>query len=99
MTTGTGRVEKRMHLKMPVQISRLQKPGHTDLIGEATTENVSSRGVRVLTRRALQPQEWLLVTPLVGSETPTRARVVYCQPHAGELFAVGLQFQEDRTAA
>lgn len=99
MTTGTGRVEKRVHLMMPVRISRVRRPGHTDLIGPATTENVSSRGIRVLTRRALQPQEWLLVTPLVGNEMPTRARVVYCQPHAGELFAVGLQFQKEKPVA
>jgi hypothetical protein len=81
---------------MPVQISRAQSLGFTDLIEKATTENVSSRGLRVLTRRALLPHERLLVTALVGSETPTRARVVYCQPLAGELFGLGLQFEEER---
>jgi hypothetical protein len=99
MAMRTGRVEKRMPRKMPVQISRAQSLGLTKLIEKTTTENVSSRGVRVLTRRALQSQEWLLVTLLVGSEMPRSARVVYCQPLAGELFGVGLQFEEEKTAA
>jgi hypothetical protein len=96
MPTRTGRVEKRIHREMPVQISRARSFGFTDLIAKATTENVSSRGIRVLTRRALLPHERLLVAALVGSETPTLARVVYCQPLAGELFGLGLQFEEEK---
>jgi len=99
MVTEAGRVEKRTHLKMPVQISRGQSPDLADLIENTTTENVSSRGVRVLTRRALQPREWLWVTSVVGGEMPKPAQVVYCQPVAGELFGVGLQFQEGKKAA
>jgi hypothetical protein len=99
MAMRTGRVEKRIHLEMPVQISRAQSLGLTDLIEKAITENVSSHGIRVLTRRALLPHERLLVTPLVGSEMPTPARVVYCQPLAGQLFGVGLQFEDEKTAA
>jgi hypothetical protein len=98
MAMRTGRAEKRIHLELPVQISRAQSLGLTELIEQATTENVSSRGIRVLTRRALPPQERLLVTPLVGSETPTPARVVYCQALAGELFGVGLRFQDEKRA-
>jgi hypothetical protein len=99
MDTGAGRVEKRVHLEMPVQISRVHSLGLTDHIEKTTTENVSSRGVRILTRQALQPEERLLVTPVVGSEMPKLARVVYCQPLAGEVFGVGLQFQEEKTVA
>jgi hypothetical protein len=99
MATKAGRVEKRTHLKMPVQISRGQSLDRADVIENTTTENVSSRGVRVLTRRALQPQEWLWVTPVLGSEMPKPAQVVYCQPVAGELFGVGLQFREGNKAA
>jgi PilZ domain len=99
MDTGAGRVEKRVHLEMPVQISRVHSLGLTDHIEKTTTENVSSRGVRVLTRRALQPREWLWVTSVVGGEMPKPAQVVYCQPVAGELFGVGLQFQEGKKAA
>jgi hypothetical protein len=98
MTTGTGRVEKRIHLETPMQISRAQSLGVSDLIERATTENVSSSGVRVLTRRAFRPQERLLLKPLVGGEMPKPARVVYCQALAGDLFGVGLQFQEETAA-
>jgi hypothetical protein len=99
MATEAGRVEKRTHLKMPLQISRGQSLDRADVIENTTTENVSSRGVRILTRRALQPREWLWVTPVIGSEMPKPAQVVYCQPVAGELFGVGLQIHEGKKAA
>jgi len=93
MATRTGRVEKRIHLEQPMQISSLQKPGSTDLPEKMTIENVSTDGVRVLTKRVLPPQERLLVSSLMGSEEPIPARVVYCQPLAEGVFGVGLQFE------
>jgi hypothetical protein len=99
MATETGRVEKRSYRKIPVQISRVQSLGLTEFIENTTTENVTSRGVRVLTKRALRPEERILVTPLVGGEVPVLAQVVYCQPLAGERFGVGLQFKEEKTLA
>jgi hypothetical protein len=59
-----------------MQISRLQEAGSADLTEKAATENVSSRGIRILTRRPLPSQERLLVTSLVGGEEPKPARVV-----------------------
>jgi hypothetical protein len=97
MATRTGRVDKRIHLEMPMQISSLQKPGSTDLTEKTTTENVSTHGARVLTKRALPPQERLLVTSLISSEEPIPARVVYCQRLAEEVFGVGLQFERGKT--
>ncbi|MBZ5654682.1 MAG: PilZ domain-containing protein [Acidobacteriia bacterium] len=94
MATRTGRVEKRIDREVPMQISGLQKPGSTDLSEKTTTENVSAHGVRVLTRRALPPQERLLLTSLVGSDRPIPARVVYCQPLAEGVFGVGLRFEK-----
>lgn len=99
MATRTGRVEKRIPLEVPMQISGLQKPGSTDLTEKTTTENVSTHGVRVLTKRALPPQERLLLTSLIGSDRPIPARVVYCQPLAGKLFGVGLQFEDEKPPA
>lgn len=94
MATRTGRVEKRIHLELPMQISSLQKPGSRDLSEKMTTENVSTHGVRVLTKRALPLQERLLVTSLTGSDRPIPARVVYCQPLAEGVFGVGLRFEK-----
>jgi hypothetical protein len=76
-----------------MRISSAQKPGSTDLT-ETTTENISTHGARVLTKRALPPQERLLVTSLIGTEEPKPARVVYCQPLAEGVFGVGLQFEK-----
>jgi hypothetical protein len=99
MATRTGRIEKRIHLEVPMQISGLQKPGFTDFPENTTSENVSTHGVRVLTKRALPPQERLLVTSLSGSEEPIPARVVYCQPLAEGVFGVGLQFEKGKATA
>lgn len=100
MATRTGRVEKRIHLKVLMQMSGLQKPGFTDLPEKTTTENVSTHGVRVVTKRALLPQERLLLTSLSGSEEPIPARVVYCQPLLAEgVFGVGLQFEKGKATA
>lgn len=94
MATWTGRVEKRIPLEMPVRISGVQNLGPADPMEKTTTENVSTHGVRVLTRRALPPQERLLVTSLGAREELIPARVVYCQPLAEGLFGVGLQFEK-----
>jgi hypothetical protein len=94
MATRTGRVEKRIPQAVPMRISSLQELGSADLTEKTITENVSARGVRVLTKRAVPPQERLLVTSLTGGEEPIQARVVYCQPLAGGVFGVGLQFEQ-----
>jgi hypothetical protein len=57
----------------------------------ATTENVCSLGVRVLTQKAKELNERLLVSSLAG-DMRTLARVVYCQRLPGGRFGVGLQF-------
>jgi PilZ domain len=99
MATRTGRVEKRTQLEVPMQISRLREPGSRDLTEKTITENVSTHGVRVLTKRALPPQERLLVISSIGSEEPIPARVIYCQPLAEGVFGVGLQFEKGEATA
>ena len=94
MATSSGRVEKRIPLEIRVQISAVQSLGPADLIEKTTTENVSTHGVRILTKRALLPQERLLVTSLSAREEPIPARVVYCEPLAEGVFAVGLQLEK-----
>jgi len=94
MASQTGRVEKRINREVPMRISRVQKPGSTDLVEHTTTENISSHGARVLISRALPPHEQLLVTSLNGNEEAKPARVVYCQPLTEGVFGVGLQFKK-----
>ena len=57
----------------------------------ATTENVCSLGVRVLTQKAKELNERLLVSSMAG-DMRTLARVVYCQRLPGGKFGIGLQF-------
>jgi hypothetical protein len=77
-------------MEVGVQIS-----GHSVLPGvESTfTENVSSRGARVLSTRRWKTGDKLTIVTLTGSFR-AMARVAYCQfvPKSG--FAIGLEFVE-----
>jgi PilZ domain len=59
----------------------------------ASTENVSSGGMRVQTDRPWEPDTRLLVETS-ESERSARARVIYCEPLSNTTFAVGLEFSE-----
>ena len=89
MPARSGRLEKRIRLAVPVQISSLQDPAAAE---QTTTENVCSLGMRVLTQRARQLNERLMISSLVG-DLRTLASVVYCQRLLDGRFGVGLQFQ------
>ena len=84
------RVEKRLPMEVAVQIS-----GHKRAPGIETTftENVSSRGARVVTVRRWQPEDRLTFASLPGDFRAT-ARVAYCQPLRGDGFAIGVEFLE-----
>ena|SRR5438309_9723506 len=89
MAVRSGRLEKRIRLAVPVQISNLLDPAATE---RTTTENVCSLGIRIFTQRARDLNERLMITSLVG-DVRTLARVVYCQRLPDGQFGVGLQFQ------
>jgi hypothetical protein len=89
MPSETGRIEKRIRLVVPVQISSLQDPS---TIERTTTENVCSIGARVLSQAAKALNERLLVRFLAG-DLRSLARVVYCQRLPDGRFGIGLQFQ------
>jgi hypothetical protein len=89
MLARSGRLEKRIRLAVPVQISSLQDPAAAE---RTTTENVCSLGMRVLTQRARELNERLMISSLVG-DLRTLASVVYCQRLLDGRFGVGLQFQ------
>lgn len=90
MPARTGRLEKRVKIEVPLQLSRLPNPGDAE---KAITENVSSHGIRVLTSSPLQEHEFLEVT-LISSATRMQARVVYCQGLPNGRFVAGLQLQD-----
>ncbi len=89
MPMRSGRLEKRIRLTVPVEISNAQGPAVTE---RTTAENVCSRGIRILTQRARELNERLMIRSMVG-DLQTLARVVYCQRLPDGRFGIGLQFQ------
>jgi hypothetical protein len=89
MSARSGRLEKRIRLAVPVEISSMREPSATE---RTTTENVCSLGVRVLSQQIRALNERLLVNSLLG-DLRTLGRVVYCQRLRDGRYSVGLQFQ------
>jgi len=90
MSPHMGRIEKRIRLTVPLEVSKLRDPSGVE---QTITEDVSSSGVRVLTRRAMAPNERLMVRAF-QRDLQTRARVVYCQRLPDGRYGVGLRFQK-----
>ena len=82
------RKEKRNPEKRQVLLSPVAEPLVTEV---GWTENVSPHGLRVLTEWPW-PRDTELTVLSSESELWDRARVVYCQPLSGNLFAMGLEF-------
>jgi hypothetical protein len=89
MPVRSGRLEKRIRLAVPVQISSVLDLAATE---RTTTENVCSLGIRILTQRARDLNERLMISSLMG-DLRTLAHVVYCQRLPDGRFGVGLRFQ------
>lgn len=84
------RLERRVPMAVAVQIAGNEKiPG----VETTFTENVSSRGARVVTMRCWKTDDRLTIASLPGGFRAT-ARVAYCEPVRGEGFAIGLEFLE-----
>ncbi len=81
------RAEERTHFKVGVDLSSvdLRTPAQSGV-----TDNVSAHGARVLTSKALMFNQRLNVRSMLGSYR-SRARVVYCVPTEGGMYAIGLQ--------
>lgn len=83
------RYEPRLPMEVAVQIS-----GHSEMPGvEMTfTQNVSSRGARVLTTRRWKQHDMLMVNSPTGFRSP--GRVAYCVGAGGGSFAIGVELLE-----
>src|SRR5258708_9309002 len=86
MSERSGRLEKRIRLAVPVEILNPQNPAAAE---RTTTENVCSLGMRVLTRRARDLNERLMIRSL-GGDLQTLSRAVYCQPGAEHTIVLDL---------
>jgi PilZ domain. len=84
--------EQRMEARIPTRVGLELSGPDEPLIYETTfTENVSSHGARVVTKRRWSPNDSVLVT-LSQECLSSSARITYCQPLKGDKFAMGLQF-------
>ena len=81
------RAEERTHFKVGVDLSSVDLRTAAQ---SGVTDNVSAHGARVLTSKALRFNQRLNVRSMLGSYR-SRARVVYCVPAAGGMYAIGLQ--------
>jgi len=84
------RRENRIPMAVAIQISGgARRPE----IENTFTENVSSRGARILTQRAWRRNERVTIASL-PSDFQSRARVAYCERLRETGFAIGLEFLE-----
>ena len=84
-----GRIEKRIQMAVPVYLVSLKEPRIAERV---LTENVSTHGARVVTKRLWRPGEQQWISPLSG-QFQLEAQVVYCQPISNQRFSVGLDIR------
>jgi len=88
MSTPSGRSEKRTPVELAVVLSRAHRKPFKEKV---VTANVSSHGLRVVTKSMWAPGARILVS-FAGEDIDEQARVVYCQRLTKGKFAVGIQF-------
>jgi len=87
-----GRYEKRSAAAVAVMLTSLDPTFLTEL---TVTENISSRGARVVTERLWSANDSLVIKSLEG-DLQSEARVVYRQPIRGDVYAIGLALLEPK---
>ena len=87
MTAPIGRCNKRIMKEVPVELAC---PDASQLKETAIAQNVSARGMRVVTEHVWRPGDRVLLSS-PESGIRTQARVVYCQRMENNRFAVGLE--------
>jgi hypothetical protein len=88
MSMKGQRIWRRQSVAVPVWITSLDNGGVFEL---TMTENISPRGVRVVTRKCWNTYEQVLVS--APPEFSSVARIVYCQPLPSEDFALGISLK------
>jgi len=85
-----GRVEKRKAAAVAVMLTSPDATLPTEL---SVTENISSRGARVVTKGRWMANDSLVIKSLEGS-LYSEARVIYRQPIHEGIYAIGLELLE-----
>jgi len=84
------RCEPRLPMEVAVQIAG---NGNVPGVEMTFTENVSTRGARVITGRRWRVGDHLTIASLPG-DFQSIARVAYCEPRHGDGYSVGLEFTQ-----
>lgn len=91
MRLTSGRTECRSRAGVAVELSSLSKPPVFEI---TTTENISTRGARIVTKSTWRAHEPVSLKSLQG-DLRSRARIVYCENLHEDLqedrFAVGVE--------
>jgi hypothetical protein len=87
VATNSNRNQKRTSASVTLQIISSRQPFVPEL---AFTENISLHGLRIVTERAWEPEERVILRSY-GGTVRTRARVIYCHPMSDTRYAVGLE--------
>jgi hypothetical protein len=84
-------MERRLPIAIVVHLTRVhdQPADQKEL---AYTDNISTHGACVISRRPWKLDDMMEVTSL-KDQTTLRGRVIHCQKRNGERYAVGLAFQ------
>ena len=86
MPMPTGRSEKRTPIELAVVLCDVSERPFKE---RTLTENMSSHGLRAVTKRSWPVGDQLQVS-FAAQSAPGLARIVYCQRLSKERFAVGL---------
>ncbi len=87
MSPTTGRSDRRITKEVAMELARADA---SQLREMAIAQNVSARGMRVVTEDVWLPGDPVLLSS-PESGVSTQARVVYCQRMENNRFAVGLE--------
>lgn len=82
-----GRSEKRSVAAVAVMLT---SPDSTFPTGLTLTENISSRGARVVTRSLWRLDDSLVIKSLEG-DLHSQARIIYSEPIREDVYAIGVQ--------
>ena len=86
MSILAGRCEKRKPIELAAVLSRVNQGFYME---STFTENKSSHGLRVITKKTWRPGARLVVR-FAEDDVEEEASVVYCQRLGNKKFAVGL---------
>jgi hypothetical protein len=85
----SGRYDHRTAVNIKARLETMGVPMFSESVA---IENISNQGARVLTHRAFEPHDTVVLTETIG-DVSVDAEVIYCQRLSRGQCAVGLKFR------